>query len=174
MPLWLKITTAVLSVALVGALAFAGFWFLRLQNNISKAPLNAGGGNAEPVSEATGRMQILILGSDTRDGKNSEYGSADDSKGYGKSDVMMLMDISEDNKRVSVVSFPRDLLVDIPRCTDQKTGKAKKATIKTVTENPANIHYVRRNILTKGAVVDTDLGQVRVTSRPGQSGSFGS
>jgi LCP family protein required for cell wall assembly len=123
MPLWLKITTGVLSVALVGALAFAGFWFLRLQNNISKAPLNAGGGNNEPVSEATGRMQILILGSDTRDGKNAQYGSADDSKGYGKSDVMMLMDISEDNKRVSVISFPRDLLVDIPECTDAETNK---------------------------------------------------
>jgi small subunit ribosomal protein S8e len=56
--------------------------------------------------------------------------------------------------------------------TDPKTGKAQKATIRTVTENPANIHYVRRNILTKGAVVDTDLGKVRVTSRPGQSGSL--
>ena|ERR1041385_1662144 len=56
--------------------------------------------------------------------------------------------------------------------TDQKTGKAKKATIKTVTENPANIHYVRRNIITKGAVVDTDLGQVKITSRPGQTGAL--
>ena len=56
--------------------------------------------------------------------------------------------------------------------TDAKTGKTSKATIKTVTENPANIHYVRRNILTKGAVVDTDKGKVRVTSRPGQSGTL--
>ncbi len=121
MPLWLKITTGVLSVALIAAIAFAGFWFVRLQSNISKAPLNAGGGNNGAVSGATGRMQILILGSDTRDGKNAGYGSADDSKGHGKSDVMMLMDISEDNKRVSVISFPRDLLVDIPECTDAET-----------------------------------------------------
>ena len=56
--------------------------------------------------------------------------------------------------------------------TDQKTGKAKVATIKTVTENPANIHYVRRNIVTKGAVVDTDAGKVRITSRPGQHGAL--
>ena len=55
---------------------------------------------------------------------------------------------------------------------DQKTGKVQKATIKTVTENPANIHYVRRNIITKGAVVDTDIGQVKITSRPGQSGAL--
>jgi LCP family protein required for cell wall assembly len=127
MPLWLKITTAVLSVALVGALAFAGFWFLRLQGNISRAPLNAGGGSNESVSDATGRMQILILGSDTRDGKNADYGTADDSRGYGKSDVMMLMDISEDNKRVSVISFPRDLLVDIPACKDEETNQSYPA-----------------------------------------------
>nr|WP_201298507.1 LCP family protein [Arthrobacter sp. 9AX] len=121
MPVWLKIVTGIVSLALVGALAFAGFWFIKLQSNISKAPLNAGGGAGAPVSDATGRMQILILGSDTRDGLNGEYGTEDDSKGYGKSDVMMLMDISEDNKRVSVISFPRDLLVDIPECKDAKT-----------------------------------------------------
>ena len=122
MPVWLKIVTGILSLVMIGALAFAGFWFVRLQSNISKAPLNAGGGGTDaPVSDATGRMQILILGSDTRDGLNGEYGTSDDSKGYGKSDVMMLMDISEDNKRVSVISFPRDLLVDIPECKDEKT-----------------------------------------------------
>jgi LCP family protein required for cell wall assembly len=128
MPLWLKIVTAVLSVAIVAAVAFAGFWFVRLQSNISKAPLNAGGGSTDaPVSDASGRMQILILGSDTRDGKNAEYGTADDSRGYGKSDVMMLMDISEGNKRVSVISFPRDLLVDIPECKDEKTNQTYAA-----------------------------------------------
>ena len=127
MPVWLKVVTAVVSVAMIGGIAFAGFWFLRLQNNISKAPLNAGGGNNEQVSDATGRMQILILGSDTRDGENAEYGTADDSKGYGKSDVMMMMDISEDNTRVSVISFPRDLLVDIPECKDEETNQVYPA-----------------------------------------------
>ncbi|OAE03580.1 transcriptional regulator [Arthrobacter sp. OY3WO11] len=127
MPTWLKIVTGVLSLAMVAGLAFAGFWFLRLQSNLSKAPLNAGGGNNEQVSDATGRMQILILGSDTRDGKNAEYGTADDSRGYGKSDVMMMMDISEDNKRVSVISFPRDLLVDIPQCKDEETNQVYPA-----------------------------------------------
>jgi LCP family protein required for cell wall assembly len=128
MPLWLKIVTGILSLAMIGALAFAGFWFVRLQSNISKAPLNAGGGSTDaPVSDSTGRMQILILGSDTRDGLNGDYGTSDDSNGYGKSDVMMLMDISEDNKRVSVISFPRDLLVDIPECKDEKTKQTYPA-----------------------------------------------
>jgi small subunit ribosomal protein S8e len=64
------------------------------------------------------------------------------------------------------------LATDKISVTDPKTGKASPATIKTVTENGANIHYVRRNILTKGAVVDTDKGKVKITSRPGQSGTL--
>ncbi|MET4143709.1 LCP family protein [Arthrobacter sp. UYCo732] len=122
MPGWLKVTTAVLTVVLLGGLGFAGYWYFRLQSNITTAPLSAGDGAAN--SDSTGRMQILILGSDTREGKNAEYGSVQDSLGYGKSDVMMLMDISADNKRVSVISFPRDLLVDIPQCKDQKTKQS--------------------------------------------------
>jgi len=47
---------------------------------------------------------------------------------------------------------------------------AKRAKIQTVLENPANIHYVRRNVLTKGAIVETDIGKARITSRPGQHG----
>ncbi|RRJ29771.1 30S ribosomal protein S8e [Halocatena pleomorpha] len=44
------------------------------------------------------------------------------------------------------------------------------ATIETVVENNANPNYVRRNIITKGAIIETDAGQARVTSRPGQTG----
>ena len=41
---------------------------------------------------------------------------------------------------------------------------------KTVLDNSANSHFIRRNIVTKGAIVETELGQVRITSRPGQNG----
>jgi small subunit ribosomal protein S8e len=54
--------------------------------------------------------------------------------------------------------------------TDPGTHKTIKTRIVTVVENPANPHYVRRNILTKGTVVETDMGNVRITSRPGQHG----
>ncbi len=53
-----------------------------------------------------------------------------------------------------------------------KDGKAQVATIKGVEENKANVHYVRRNIITKGAIVDTTAGKARVTSRPGQHGAL--
>ena len=53
---------------------------------------------------------------------------------------------------------------------DQKTGKSKKGKIKTISGNPANRHFVRRNIMTKGAIIETDLGKAKITSRPGQDG----
>ena len=51
-----------------------------------------------------------------------------------------------------------------------KKGKTVKTEILNVVENPANSNLVRRNIITKGAVVETKLGKVRVTSRPCQEG----
>ena len=44
------------------------------------------------------------------------------------------------------------------------------ADIEDVVENPSDPNYVRRNIITKGAVVETSAGRARVTSRPGQDG----
>ena len=44
------------------------------------------------------------------------------------------------------------------------------ATIEDVVENDANPNYVRRNIITKGAIIETTEGPARVTSRPGQTG----
>lgn len=46
----------------------------------------------------------------------------------------------------------------------------KKTKILSVVENKASRHFVRRNILTRGALIETDLGRARVTSRPGQHG----
>jgi small subunit ribosomal protein S8e len=51
-------------------------------------------------------------------------------------------------------------------------GKYQKAKIMSVLQNPADPHFVRRNIITKGAVIQTDLGKARVTSRPGQHGTI--
>lgn len=56
--------------------------------------------------------------------------------------------------------------------TDPKTKTSKKVKIETVTGNPANIHYVRRNIVTKGSIIKTEIGSARVTNRPGQEGSI--
>lgn len=64
----------------------------------------------------------------------------------------------------------RILSTNVVNVTDPETGKCQRIEFTTVTENPANPHYVRRNIITRGAVVVTKLGKARVTSRPGQDG----
>lgn len=66
----------------------------------------------------------------------------------------------------------RLLSAEVANVVDPKTGQTKVAKILTVVENPADVHFVRRNVLTRGAIIETELGRARVTSRPGQSGSI--
>ncbi|MHA1399910.1 MAG: 30S ribosomal protein S8e [Candidatus Heimdallarchaeaceae archaeon] len=53
---------------------------------------------------------------------------------------------------------------------DQEENISRKVKILNVLENRANREYARRRIITKGCVIDTELGKARVTSRPGQDG----
>jgi small subunit ribosomal protein S8e len=54
---------------------------------------------------------------------------------------------------------------------DPSNQKIQKAKILTVKENSANPNYVQRNIINKGAIVQTEIGLAKVTSRPGQDGA---
>ncbi|MEM2712042.1 MAG: 30S ribosomal protein S8e [Candidatus Jordarchaeales archaeon] len=54
--------------------------------------------------------------------------------------------------------------------TDVTTGKTVKVKILGVEKNPASVDYSRRKIITKGAIIKTELGTAQVTSRPGQDG----
>lgn len=67
-------------------------------------------------------------------------------------------------------SMTRVLRENVIAVADPAKGTVTKADILTVVDNPCNPNYVRRNILTKGAVVETSMGNVRVTSRPGKDG----
>jgi small subunit ribosomal protein S8e len=46
----------------------------------------------------------------------------------------------------------------------------KRVAIKNVLETPDNRHHARQNIITKGAILDTEVGKVKVTNRVGQDG----
>jgi small subunit ribosomal protein S8e len=52
----------------------------------------------------------------------------------------------------------------------QGKGKNKKIEIKNVLETPSNRFLARQNVITKGTIVMTDLGKVRITNRPTQEG----
>ena len=62
--------------------------------------------------------------------------------------------------------------IDVAYIVDPKNNKTTKTEIVSVVENKANIHYVRRNIINKGAIIETKLGKAKVTSRPGQYGTI--
>ena len=50
--------------------------------------------------------------------------------------------------------------------------KNKKVEIKNVLETPSNRFLARQNIITKGTVVETSLGRVKITNRPTQEGTI--
>ncbi len=52
----------------------------------------------------------------------------------------------------------------------ESKGKKQKTTIKNVIETPSNRFLARQNIITKGTIVETEKGKVKVTNRPSQEG----
>ncbi|MHA1309747.1 MAG: 30S ribosomal protein S8e [Candidatus Helarchaeota archaeon] len=60
--------------------------------------------------------------------------------------------------------------IDTANVTDKNTGVTKKVKILKVIENPANVEYTRRRIITKGAIIETELGIAKVTSKINQVG----
>lgn len=48
----------------------------------------------------------------------------------------------------------------------------KKAKITGVVESPDNRNFARLGIITKGTIVNTELGKAKVTNRPGQDGAI--
>jgi small subunit ribosomal protein S8e len=62
----------------------------------------------------------------------------------------------------------RALRTDVASVADG--DEVVEATIENVAENGANPNYARRNIITRGAIIETTAGTARVTSRPGQDG----
>jgi len=60
--------------------------------------------------------------------------------------------------------------VKFANVVDPETGEWRKVRIIHVEENPANREFKRRQIVTRGAIIKTEIGIAKVTSRPGQDG----
>ena len=54
----------------------------------------------------------------------------------------------------------------------KEKDKIKKLEIKNVLETPSNRFLARQNIITKGTIVETELGKVKITNRPTQEGNI--
>ncbi len=66
----------------------------------------------------------------------------------------------------------RVLTTNIANVFDPKAKKFTQAKISTIVENPANRNFARRNIMTKGTVIETTAGRAKITNSPGQDGAI--
>jgi LCP family protein required for cell wall assembly len=126
----LMVLSAMLVLVIGSTVAYAGYWYYRINHNIKGAPLHgavvppdqlSSGGIFQPTPDAYGNLpiNILLIGTDTRlPGKDAELGGFVDTS--GRADVEMLVHVSADRGNATVVSLPRDLMVPIPECVDAK------------------------------------------------------
>ncbi|WP_239065792.1 LCP family protein [Microbacterium hibisci] len=65
-----------------------------------------------------GGVNVLMVGTDSCEGENAKLSGACQARTTEgeRNDVTMLVHISDEPRRVTVVSFPRDMLVPIPSC----------------------------------------------------------
>src|SRR5262249_48087388 len=85
-------------------------------DNIHSVEVDPGGTRAD---DSKGPLNILVLGTDSREGLGSSYG---DKGSVGHADTTILLHVSADRSNATAVSIPRDLMVDIPGC---QTGDTK-------------------------------------------------
>ncbi|MEV7597442.1 LCP family protein [Kitasatospora sp. NPDC089797] len=119
---WSACAVAALVVAGGGAGAYA---YLKLNGNIKSVDIDSRLGDARPPAATDGSFNILVLGSDSRVGENGDLAGGDTGD-TARSDTAMVVHVNQDHSRASIVSIPRDTLVDRPQCTDAG-GKAVPA-----------------------------------------------
>ncbi|MFF3847246.1 LCP family protein [Streptomyces sp. NPDC002328] len=113
-------SAGVTAVVVLGA-GGAGAWIYQdLNNNISSADVDDKLGGDRPENLSPGSKNILVVGSDSRDGANAKYGGNDLTT--MQSDTLMVLHIPANREWAAVVSFPRDSWVQIPAC-DKGDGK---------------------------------------------------
>ncbi|MCX5331345.1 LCP family protein [Streptomyces sp. NBC_00140] len=105
----------------------AGYLYFKLNGNIKSVDIDQALGTDRPTKVDNGSENILVLGSDTRSGSNKKLGGGADD-GSARSDTAMIVHVYEGHKKASVVSIPRDTLVDRPECTDSDGTEHDAAT----------------------------------------------
>jgi LCP family protein required for cell wall assembly len=110
---------ASVAVVLVSGVSLAGYAAWDVTSSIQTVSLlsdqDQAAAAAPPpeISAIDGGVNLLLVGSDSRTGQGDAYG---EDEGGELNDVTMLLHISQDHTNATVVSFPRDLVVDIPEC----------------------------------------------------------
>ncbi|MFJ5777706.1 LCP family protein [Streptomyces sp. NPDC093094] len=105
-----------LVLVVVGA---AGYLYLKhLEGNVDTTDVGTAGASHFRKDEA---FNMLLIGTDKRTGEGNEgYG---DKGSSGHADTTLLLHVAKDRSNATVMSIPRDMIVDIPDCeTKQEDG----------------------------------------------------
>ena len=105
-------TFAVVATSLVAYAKYRGVVGSIHRENVTSAML----GKRPPY---TAGLNILIIGSDSRQGLGSKFGA--DVLG-ARSDTAMLLHIAPGHTRADIISFPRDSMVPVLACADDQQG----------------------------------------------------
>lgn len=110
-----------MATVLVAGVGVAAFVVTDLQSSFGADAVDIGGEEPPPdIAAYEGPVQILLAGTDVCEPEYADlFGNrCTDAEDGVRSDVLMLVNISAAPRKVTVVSFPRDLMVSIPECTD--------------------------------------------------------
>ena len=106
---------------------------LHLTGNISRVDIAAGSG--ERSDDVEGDLNILVIGSDTREGLGTtEYG-VDTAEGGARSDTNLLLHISADRESASVISIPRDSMTKAPTDCDDPESTVANGEVRRWNDN---------------------------------------
>lgn len=120
-----------LVVALVATIALATA--LHLNGNISRVDIASGSGDRTDGVE--GDLNILVIGSDTRDGLGTtEYGVGT-AEGGARSDTNLLVHISADRESAHVISIPRDSMTKAPTDCDDPASTVANGEVRRWNDN---------------------------------------
>ncbi|GAB7103172.1 hypothetical protein JCM4814A_14860 [Streptomyces phaeofaciens JCM 4814] len=118
----------VTAVVVLGVGGVGAWIYQDLNDNINRADVDDKLGGNRPENLSPGSKNIMLVGSDSRDGANAKYGKDLTTM---QSDTLMVLHIPADRKWAAVVSFPRDSYVEIPACemSEGKKSSPHKAKI---------------------------------------------
>ncbi|MGW4752063.1 LCP family protein [Streptomyces chartreusis] len=106
-------SAGVTSVVVLGVAGVGAWVYQDLNDNIRSADVDDRIGGDRPVNLSPGSKNILVVGSDSRDGANAKYGKDLTTM---QSDTLMVLHVPANREWATVVSFPRDSWVGIPAC----------------------------------------------------------
>lgn len=118
-PLIVQIISASLAVVLISGASVGAVVVNSLTSKIAPTVelTQPTEGPLPQIGAIDGGFNILIVGSDTRQGQDGIGGDAEEESGQ-LNDVNMLLHVSQDQTNAVAISFPRDMVVDIPECVD--------------------------------------------------------